>query len=44
MYCAVVGIVLCFVCAGISLKAENSNMHNNVKRRIESGERLVCVL
>ncbi|KAG4073718.1 hypothetical protein HA402_000942 [Bradysia odoriphaga] len=43
LYCAVVGIVLCFICAGISLKAETSNMHSNVKRRIESGERLVCV-
>lgn len=43
LYCAVVGIILCFICAGISLKAETSNMHSNVKRRIESGERLVCV-
>lgn len=43
MYAAVAGIILCFICAGISLKAETSNMRMRVKRRIESGERLVCV-
>ncbi|KAJ6643200.1 LHFPL tetraspan subfamily member 2 protein [Pseudolycoriella hygida] len=43
LYCAIAGIVLCFICAGISLKAEKSNMRLNVKRRIESGERIVCI-
>lgn len=42
-YCAVVGVVLCFICAGISLKAESSNMRSRVKRRVEEGDRLVCI-
>lgn len=42
-YCAVAGVLLCFICAGISLKAESSNMRSRVKRRVEEGDRLVCV-
>ncbi|XP_065367416.1 LHFPL tetraspan subfamily member 2a protein isoform X2 [Calliphora vicina] len=42
-YCAVAGAVLCFLCAGISLKAESSNMRSRVKRRVEEGDRLVCI-
>lgn len=42
-YCAICGSILCFLCAGISLKAESSNLRSKVKRRIEDGERLVCV-
>ncbi|XP_018802193.1 PREDICTED: lipoma HMGIC fusion partner-like 2 protein [Bactrocera latifrons] len=42
-YCAVAGAVLCFICAGISLKAESSNMRMRVKRRVEEGNRLVCI-
>ncbi|XP_037947450.1 LHFPL tetraspan subfamily member 2a protein-like [Teleopsis dalmanni] len=42
-YCAVSGVILAFICAGISLKAENSNMRSRVKRRVEGGERLVCI-
>ncbi|XP_037813570.1 LHFPL tetraspan subfamily member 2a protein isoform X2 [Lucilia sericata] len=42
-YCAVAGVLLCFLCAGISLKAESSNMRSRVKRRVEGGDRLVCI-
>uniref|UniRef100_A0A1B0G0P2 Lipoma HMGIC fusion partner-like 2 protein n=1 Tax=Glossina morsitans morsitans TaxID=37546 RepID=A0A1B0G0P2_GLOMM len=42
-YCAATGILLCFMCAGISIKAESSNMRSHVKRRVEEGERLVCI-
>ncbi|XP_017484491.1 PREDICTED: lipoma HMGIC fusion partner-like 2 protein [Rhagoletis zephyria] len=42
-YCAVAAAVLCFICAGISLKAESSNMRTRVKRRVEEGNRLVCI-
>lgn len=42
-YCAVIGSLLCFVCAGISLKAESSNMRTRVRRRVEEGDRLVCI-
>ncbi|XP_039953714.1 LHFPL tetraspan subfamily member 2a protein [Bactrocera neohumeralis] len=42
-YCAVAAAVLCFICAGISLKAESSNMRMRVKRRVEEGNRLVCI-
>ncbi|XP_055374568.1 LHFPL tetraspan subfamily member 2a protein [Condylostylus longicornis] len=42
-YSAIFGIILCFICAGISLKAEASNMRAHVKRRVEEGDRLVCV-
>lgn len=42
-YSAIAGVVLCFLCAGISMKAESSNMRSKVKRRVEDGERLVCV-
>ncbi|XP_073812857.1 LHFPL tetraspan subfamily member 2a protein [Musca autumnalis] len=42
-YSAIGGVILCFVCAGISLKAESSNMRTRVKRRVEGGDRLVCI-
>ncbi|KAM7345885.1 LHFPL tetraspan subfamily member 2a protein isoform 1-T4 [Cochliomyia hominivorax] len=42
-YCATVGLVLCFVCAGISLKAESSNMRPRVMRRVEEGDHLICI-
>ncbi|XP_011205428.1 LHFPL tetraspan subfamily member 2a protein [Bactrocera dorsalis] len=42
-YCAVAAAALCFICAGISLKAESSNMRMRVKRRVEEGNRLVCI-
>lgn len=43
MYCAIISVVLCFVCATISVKAESANMRSHIKRRIEGGERLVFV-
>lgn len=43
LYCAILSVILGFLCASISLKAESANMNSNVKRRIESGERLLCV-
>ncbi|XP_061400736.1 LHFPL tetraspan subfamily member 2a protein [Musca vetustissima] len=42
-YSAIAGVILCFICAGISLKAESSNMRTRVKRRVEGGDRLVCI-
>lgn len=42
-YSAVAGTLISFICAGISLCAEKSNMNPRVKRRIEEGEKLVCV-
>lgn len=41
MYCAIIGAVLSFACAGISMRAESANMGSHVRRRIEGGERLV---
>lgn len=43
LYCAVVSVLLCFLCGAISLKAESGNLSSRVKRRVEGGERLVCV-
>lgn len=43
IYSAAISVVLAFLCALISLKAESDNMRTGVKRRIEGGERLVCV-
>lgn len=40
---AIAGTVMSFICAGISLTAERANMSPRVKRRIEEGEKLVCV-
>lgn len=42
-YCAIISVVLGFVCASISIKAESGNMNANVIRRIERGEKLLCV-
>ncbi|KAH8283430.1 hypothetical protein KR018_001674 [Drosophila ironensis] len=42
-YCGVIGVLLTFVAAGISLKAESSNMRSRVRRRVEAGSKLVCI-
>lgn len=42
--CAAIGVILGFICAAMSIKAESGNMNINVKRRIEAGERLLCVM
>ncbi|XP_034653727.1 LHFPL tetraspan subfamily member 2 protein [Drosophila subobscura] len=42
-YCGVIGILLTFAAAGISLKAESSNMRTRVRRRVEEGSKLVCI-
>lgn len=44
LYCAIISVVLGFICASMSIKAESGNMNINVKRRIEAGERLLCVM
>ncbi|XP_055320866.1 LHFPL tetraspan subfamily member 2 protein [Sitodiplosis mosellana] len=44
LYCAIISVILGFICASMSLKAESANMNINVKRRIEAGERLLCVM
>jgi LHFPL tetraspan subfamily member protein len=43
MWAAAIGAILCFICAGISLTAESANMSSKVRRRVEEGDRLVCV-
>ncbi|KAH8415959.1 hypothetical protein KR222_005302 [Zaprionus bogoriensis] len=42
-YCGLLGLLLAFAAAGISLKAESSNMRTRVRRRVESGSKLVCI-
>lgn len=42
--CAIIGVLLGFGCAAMSIKAESGNMNTSVKRRIEAGERLLCVM
>ncbi|XP_020808181.1 lipoma HMGIC fusion partner-like 2 protein isoform X1 [Drosophila serrata] len=42
-YCAVIGVLLTFAAAGLSLKAESSNMRSRVRRSVESGNKLVCI-
>ncbi|XP_017096601.2 LHFPL tetraspan subfamily member 2 protein [Drosophila bipectinata] len=42
-YCGVIGVLLTFIAAGISLKAESSNMRSRVRRRVEAGSKLVCI-
>lgn len=42
-YSAAGAVLLAFLSAAISMIAESSNMRSRIKRRIESGERLVCV-
>lgn len=44
MGCAAIGVVLGFICAAMSIKAESGNMNIHVKRRIEAGERLLCYM
>jgi len=43
LYFAAASVLLCLFCAGISRKAESGNMKTRVRRRIEEGERLVCI-
>lgn len=43
MYCAIAGVLLCFVCGFLSNKAESASRSFNIKRRIENGERIVCI-
>ncbi|XP_032590610.1 LHFPL tetraspan subfamily member 2a protein isoform X2 [Drosophila grimshawi] len=42
-YCGLAAILLTFAAAGISLKAESSNMRSRVRRRVESGSKLICI-
>ncbi|KAL7737585.1 hypothetical protein ACLKA6_007699 [Drosophila palustris] len=42
-YCGMLSILLTFAAAGISLKAESSNMRTRVRRRVEAGSKLVCI-
>nr|AAL25492.1 SD01285p [Drosophila melanogaster] len=42
-YCGIIGVLLTFTAAGISLKAESSNMRTRVRRRVEAGSKLVCI-
>lgn len=43
MYSAILSVFLCFFCAYLSLLAESGNLRSVVKRRVEQGEKLVCV-
>lgn len=43
MIAAIVAVFLSFCCAFLSLKAESSNLRSRVRRRVEQGEKLVCV-
>lgn len=43
LYSAIAGVLLCFLCGSISLKAESANMRSKVRRRVEEGDLLVCV-
>ncbi|XP_039484267.1 LHFPL tetraspan subfamily member 2 protein [Drosophila santomea] len=42
-YCGIIGLLLTFTAAGISLKAESSNMRSRVRRSVEAGTKLVCI-
>lgn len=43
MYSGIGAVVLSFCCAFTSLKAEKSNLRSHVRRRVEQGEKLVCI-
>lgn len=43
MYAAIVAIILTFFCAFTSLEAEKGNLRSRVRRRVEHGEKLVCL-
>lgn len=43
MISAVATVFLSFCCAFLSLKAESSNLRSRVRRRVEHGEKLVCI-
>ncbi|EDW72415.1 uncharacterized protein Dwil_GK20913 [Drosophila willistoni] len=42
-YCGLIGVVLTFAAAGLSLTAESANMRQRVRRRVEEGSKLVCI-
>ncbi|XP_034107995.1 LHFPL tetraspan subfamily member 2 protein [Drosophila albomicans] len=42
-YCGILSILLTLAAAGISLKAESSNLRTRVRRRVEAGSKLVCI-
>ena len=43
MYSAIAAVVLSFTCAILSLGAETSKLRNHVRRRVEQGEKLICI-
>ncbi|XP_017070428.1 LHFPL tetraspan subfamily member 2a protein [Drosophila eugracilis] len=43
VYCGIIGVLLAFCAAGISLKAEASNMRSRVRRCVETGRKFVCI-
>lgn len=43
MYSAIAGVFLCNVCGFLSYRSELASRSYHVRRRIESGERIVCV-
>lgn len=43
MISAIAAVLLSFCCAFLSLKAEASNLRSRVRRRVEHGEKLVCI-
>lgn len=43
MISAIAVVLLSFSCGFFSLKAESSNMHQRVRRRVENGEKFVCI-
>lgn len=43
MMSAIAAVLLSFCCAFLSLKAEASNLRSRVRRRVEHGEKLVCL-
>lgn len=43
MIAAILAVFLSFCCSMCSLKAEASNLNSRIRRRIEQGEKLVCV-
>lgn len=42
-FSAILAVILSYSCAFLSLKAERSNLRSRVRRRVEHGEKLVCI-
>lgn len=42
-YCAIISVFLAFACASLSVRAEANNHQTKIIRRVEAGERLICV-